>query len=45
MTSLEGIEDDDDAFFFEVEKILDMDITESGDRVFYIKWKNYPDSW
>lgn len=44
MAELKGIEDEEDAFFFEVEKILEMEMRPNG-RWFYIKWKNYPESW
>lgn len=41
MASLDGLEDEDDTFYYEVEEIVQMYTTDSGVRMFEIKWKNY----
>jgi hypothetical protein len=40
---MELTDDDDDTFYYEVEKILEMQI-DGNTRWFYIKWKNYDSS-
>lgn len=37
----DDLEDGDDDFYFEVEEIIQMHVTENGVRMFEIKWKNY----
>ncbi|KAI8361715.1 hypothetical protein BD560DRAFT_448852 [Blakeslea trispora] len=44
MTVTEEFEDDDVDFYYEVEEIVQMYVTESGVRMFEIKWKNYDSS-
>ena len=39
--TMDNLEEDDDTFYYEVEKIIQMHTTESGVRMFEIKWKNY----
>lgn len=41
MSSSLEISDDEEEVFFEVEEIVQMFITDSGARMFEIKWKNY----
>jgi hypothetical protein len=38
------LEDDDENFYYEVEEIIQMHVTDSGKRMFEIKWKNYDHS-
>ncbi|KAI7903566.1 uncharacterized protein BX663DRAFT_34336 [Cokeromyces recurvatus] len=45
MSTLDSMEDDDDTFYYEVEKIVDMRISETGVHMFLIKWKNYDDAF
>lgn len=40
----DDLEDGDDDFYFEVEEIVQMHVTENGTRMFEIKWKNYDSS-
>lgn len=40
----EDLEEGDDDFYFEVEEIVQMHVTENGVRMFEIKWKNYDSS-
>lgn len=37
-------DDDDNTFYYEVEKILDMQV-QGSTNWFFIKWKNYDESW
>lgn len=41
MSSSLEISDEEEEVFFEVEEIVQMFITDSGARMFEIKWKNY----
>ncbi|KAI8881863.1 hypothetical protein K501DRAFT_334427 [Backusella circina FSU 941] len=41
---MELTDDDDDTFYYEVEKILEMQV-DGNTRWFYIKWKNYDNSY
>ncbi|KAL7318864.1 Chromobox protein 5 [Mucor circinelloides] len=46
MSNLEILElsDEEDQFFYEVEEIVQMVITDKGERIFEIKWKGYDSS-
>lgn len=46
MSNLEILElsDEEDQFFYEVEEIVQMIITDKGERIFEIKWKGYDSS-
>jgi hypothetical protein len=38
-------EEEDDTFYYEVEKILNMQEGDNKENWFFIKWKNYDESW